>query len=130
MKRLAIAALAAAALCGCDTRHEARVYKLRNHHISMIDDKGRWFECVVKNADIDFDVPFPANGGVVIPPGGSWRAATQEEIDETLGEVANGTQGTETTVDETDAGTPDGAGDVGGDSGSDGGDGGDGGGDE
>jgi hypothetical protein len=112
---------------GCDTRHKAKVFKLKNHHIAMVDDQGKWWEYVLKNADVDFDIPTSTSGEMKLPSGGSWRPATQQEEEEVTEETV---QTEDTTVDETDAGTPDGAGDVGGDSGgADSGDGGDGGGD-
>jgi hypothetical protein len=116
---------------GCDTRHKATVYKLKNHHIVMKDDNGKWWEYILKNGtDIDFDVPYNDRGEMVLPSGGDWRPATQQEEEEVTVE-GEATNAEETSVDENDAGAPDGAGDVGGDSGGDsgGGDGG-GGGDE
>jgi uncharacterized membrane protein YgcG len=101
-------------LCSCDTRHHAKIYKLKNHHIVMQDDQGKWYEYVLKNADIDFDIGWNPRGEMVLPQGGSWRPATVEEEEEAQTEATNVE---ETTVDETDAGAPDGAGDVGGDSG-------------
>lgn len=120
---IAIITLTFASCNGCDTRHKAKIYKIKNHHIVMQDDQGKWWEYVLKNMDIDVDIPF-TGGELKLPSGGSWRAATkaeEEEIDEATNEE-------ETTVDEStnDAGaSPDGSGDVGGDSG--GGDGGGGG---
>jgi hypothetical protein len=97
----------------------------------MRDDQGKWWEYTLKNLDIDFDIPFNTRGEMVLPQGGSWRAATLQEEEEVTVE-SQATNAEETSVDETDAGSPDGSGDVGGDSGGDagGGDaGGDGGGD-
>jgi len=105
-------------LCACngDTRHHAKLYRLKNHHIVLEDDKGKWWEYIVKNADIDFDTTFTPKGELLLPQGGSWRAATEEEEDEvTVEGLATNVE--ETTVDETDAGAVDGSGDVGGDSG-------------
>ena len=80
-----------------------------------------------------WDIPTGVNpilqahsGEMVLPRGGSWRAATLEEEEEVTIE-GQATNAEETSVDETDAGSPDGSGDVGGDSGGDAG-GGDGGG--
>jgi hypothetical protein len=127
--------LAALGVAGCDgrqdTRHKATIYKTKQHHIVMKDDQGKWWEYTLKNLDIDFDIPFNPRGEMVLPSGGSWRAATPREEEEVTVE-SQATNAEETTVDETDAGSPDGSGDVGGDSGGDagGGDaGGDGGGD-
>jgi hypothetical protein len=119
---------------GCDgrhdTRHKATIYKTKQHHIVMKDDQGKWWEYTLNNLDIGSDVPYNSRGEMVLPSGGSWRAATQQEEEEVTVE-SQATNAEETTVDETDAGSPDGSGDVGGDSGGDsGGDaGGDGGGD-
>lgn len=137
---LVLAALAL--LCGCngDTRHKATIYKLKNHHIVLKDDSGRWW--AYKLADtagkfdvgVQVDIPFNARGEMVLPKGGGWRGATQEEEEEVTVE-GMATNAEQTTVDETDAGSVDGAGDVGGDdggsdsggdSGGDSGDGGDG----
>jgi hypothetical protein len=104
---------------GCNTRHKAKVMKLRNHHILLQDDQGRWFRYMIRNLDIDFDVPVSASGKIELPTGGTWVSAKpllQEE------EEAEAVIEEETTVAETDAGEPDGGGDVGGgDSGADGG---------
>ena len=114
---------------GCNERHKATIYKTKKHHIVMKDDRGKWWEYTLRNMDIDFDIPWNSRGEMVLPRGGSWRPATPEEEEEVTVE-AEATNAEETTVDETDAGAPDGAGDVGGDSGGEGGDsGGDGGGD-
>jgi len=117
-----VVAFTVASLRGCDTRHSAKIYKLRNHHIVMRDDRGKWFEYVLNNADIDFDVPTSSTGRITIPPGGSWRAATQEEQEE----VSTNNQEAEedATVSEGEDGSIDGTGDVGGDSGDGGSDGG------
>lgn len=117
-----------------DSKHKAVIYRLKNHHIVMKDDGGRWWEYVLKNNDIDFDIPVLPSGEMKLPSGGSWRQATQEEEEE----VESETEATEqTSVDESSDGAPDGSGNVGGDSGgnsgsgsdssSDGGDGGGGG---
>lgn len=114
-----------------DSKHKAVIYRLKNHHIVMKDDSGRWWEYVLKNNDIDFDIPVLPSGEMKLPSGGSWRQATQEEEEE-----VSETESTEqTSVDESSDGAPDGSGNVGGDSGgnsgsdssSDGGDGGGGG---
>jgi uncharacterized membrane protein YgcG len=119
-------------LCACDSRHKATIYKTKKHHIVMKDDRGRWWEYTLKGmSDVDFDIPFNPRGEMVLPQGGGWRPATIQEEEEVTVE-AQATNAEETTVDETDAGAPDGTGDVGGDSGGgagdSGGDGGDGGG--
>jgi hypothetical protein len=131
---LLIALAALALLCGCeDTRHKATIYKLKNHHIVLKDDQGRWYEYKLKNTsgqfdvDINFDIPWNSKGEMTLPRGGSWCAATEEEEEEVTVEGL-ATNAEDTTVDETDAGAVDGAGDVGGDDGGAGGDGGDGGG--
>lgn len=122
------------ASCKGDTRHKATIYKCKNHHIVMKDDQGKWWEYTLKNADLDFDIPFNPRGEMVLPSGGSWRAATLQEEEEVTVE-SEATNVEQTTVDEATAddgaSSPDGAGDVGGDSGGAGGDGGggDGGGD-
>jgi hypothetical protein len=112
---------------GCNTVHHAKIYKLKNHHIVMKDDRGKWWEYTLKGVDIDFDIPWADTGNFTprLPAGGSWRAATQEEEEEVT--VDNEAASEDVSVGETDAGTPDG--DVGaegggGDSGGDGGDGG------
>lgn len=104
---------------GCDTRHKATIYKLRNHHIVMKDDQGKWYEYVLKGLnDVDFDIPFNSRGEMMIPQDGSWRPATIQEEDEAQTEATNAE---ETSVDEATAedgaASPDGTGDVGGDSG-------------
>jgi uncharacterized membrane protein YgcG len=120
------------ASCKGDTRHKATIYKLKNHHIVLRDDQGKWYEYVLKNSDIDFDIGWNPRGEMVLPPGGSWRPATIQEEEEAQTEATNAE---ETSVDEATAddgaSSPDGSGDVGGDSGGAGGDGGggDGGGD-
>lgn len=93
-----------------DTRHKAKIYKLKNHHIVMQDDRGEWWEFVKNGVDIDFDIPTSATGRFTIPAGGNWRAATEEEEDE----VNTNNQETqeEVTVSETESGAPDGSGDV------------------
>jgi uncharacterized membrane protein YgcG len=128
---LVLALILTFASCKSDTRHKATIYKTKKHHIVMKDDQGKWWEYVLKNSDIDFDIPFNSRGEMVLPSGGSWRAATQQEEEEAETEATNAE---ETTVDEATAddgsSSPDGSGDVGGDSGGSGGDsGGDGGGD-
>jgi len=107
-------------LCACnsDTRHNAKMYRLKNHHIVLQDDGGKWWEYTKNGLDIDVDITWSPRGEMVIPQGGSWRAATQQEEEE----VSQATNEEDTTVDETDAGSPDGAGDVGGDDGGSGGD--------
>jgi uncharacterized membrane protein YgcG len=115
---------------GCDTRHHAKLYRLKNHHIVMQDDQGKWYAYTKNGLDIDVDIPtWNPRGEMVLPQGGRWTAATQEEEEE----VSEATNVENTTVDEATsedgASSPDGAGDVGGDSGgADGGSGGDGGG--
>lgn len=112
-------------------KHHAKIYKLKNHHVVMKDDQGKWFEYVVKGIDIDFDIPTSATGRITLPAGGSWRSATLEEEQE----VVEGNEVTveEATVSEGDDGAPDGSdvgdsdGDSGGDSGGGDGGGGDGG---
>jgi hypothetical protein len=107
-----------------DHRHQAKVYKLKNHHIVMRDDGGRWWKCVLKGKDIDVDLPVNEKGEIGLPSDGAWVAASQQDEDEVATETV---ETEEITVDETDAGAPDGTGDVGGDSGGDAGDAGDGG---
>jgi hypothetical protein len=127
---LAAITLTLAFATGCDERHHAKLYRLKNHHIVMEDDKGKWWEYTINNMDIDIntDVTWNAKSEMVLPRGGSWRMATLEEEDEVTTEGL-ATNVEETTVDETDAGAVDGTGDVGGDDGGAGGDAGDGGGD-
>jgi hypothetical protein len=105
---------------GCNTRHSAKIFKLKNHHIAMRDDRDKWFEYVLNNTDIDFDVS-SSTGRITLPSGGNWRTATQQEEDEVF--EANETTIEDATVSEGEDGSVDGSGDVGGDSG-DGGDGG------
>jgi hypothetical protein len=114
---------------GCNTVHHAKIYKLKNHHIIMKDDRGKWWEYTLNNADIDFNVTWADTGNArpSLPAGGSWRPATLQEEEEVTNE--NLEESEETTVSEGEDGSIDGAGDVGGDSGDAGGDGGDGGGD-
>jgi uncharacterized membrane protein YgcG len=108
---------------GCDTRHKATIYKLKNHHIAMKDDQGKWYEYVLKNMDIDYDIGWNNRGEILLPSGGSWRPATIQEEEEAETEATNAE---ETSVDEATAedgsSSPDGSGDVGGDSGGAGGD--------
>ena len=128
-RALFIVLFAVVILGGCDERHKAKVYKTKKHHIVMKDDHGKWFEYTLNNLDINFDIPWNSRGEMVLPRGGSWRAATLEEEEEVTIE-GQATNEEDTTVSEGDDGAPDGAGDVGGDSGGEGGDaGGDGGGD-
>ena len=47
----------------------------------MQDDQGKWWEYVLKNMDIDVDIPF-TGGELKLPSGGSWRAATKAEEEE------------------------------------------------
>jgi hypothetical protein len=113
---LIILGLLGIAACNHDTRHYARIMKLRNHHIVMWDDKGHWYEYVLNNSEINFDIPVTATGELQLPRGGVWVAlkASPEDEEEITAEE-------DTTVDESPAGEPDGSGDVGGDSGGDGG---------
>jgi hypothetical protein len=129
MKRflLVIACVAVLGATGCDERHKAKIYKTKKHHVVMKDDHGKWFEYTLKGLDIDFDIPWNSRGEMVLPRGGSWRAATLEEEEEVTVE-GQATNEEDTSVAEGDDGAPDGAGDVGGDDGG-AGDGGDGGGD-
>ena len=117
---------------GCETRHHAKLYRLKNHHIVLQDDKGKWWEYTKNGLDLDIntDVTWNSKSEMVLPRGGSWRMATVEEEEEVTVE-GEATNVEETTVDESDAGAVDGSGDVGGDDGGAGGDGGagDGGGD-
>lgn len=107
-------------------RHHVKIYKLKNHHVLMQDDKGRFFKYVVNNADIDFDIPMSSSGRFSIPTGGSWRPATVEEEEEVIAEAADLEDAEENaTVSEGDDGAPDAGADTGSDSGDSGGDGGD-----
>jgi hypothetical protein len=110
--------------CKGDTRHKATIYKTKKHHIVMKDDQGKWYEYVLKGvSDVDFDIPFNPRGEMVLPAGGSWRRGVLiQEEEEVTQSKAQATNAEETTVDETDAGAVDGAGDVGGDDGGAGGD--------
>jgi hypothetical protein len=133
MKRFLLVAVCVAVLgiTGCDERHRAKIYKTKKHHIVMRDDRGKWFEYTLRGLDIDFEIPWNSRGEMVLPRGGSWRAATLEEEEEVTVE-GQATNEEESSVAEGDDGAPDGAGDVGGaggDGDGGGGDGGDGGGD-
>ena len=122
--------LASIAFCvGCQTRHKAKIYKLRNHHIAMQDDRGKTWEYVLKGIDIDFDVPTSSTGRISLPVGGGWRAATQQEEDEI--NTNNQDVQEDVSVSEGEDASVDGVSDAGdsGDGGDSGGDGGDGGGD-
>lgn len=99
---------------GCDTRHHAKLYRLKNRHIVMEDDRGKWYAFTKNGLDINVNVTWNPKGEMVLPSGGSWTPATLEEEEEVSTQATNVE---ETTVDETDAGAVDGAGDVGGDSG-------------
>lgn len=114
------------AIASAPTRHRAKIYRLRNHHIAMQDDKGKTWEYVLKGIDIDFDVPTSSTGRISLPVGGSWRAATEEETDEIntnnqdVQEDVSVSEGEDASVD----GVSDGGDSGGGDSGDGGGDGG------
>ena len=111
------------------TRHRAKIYRLKNHHIAMQDDRGKTWEYVLKGIDIDFDVPTSSTGRISLPVGGSWRAATQEEEDEIntnnqdVQEDVSVSEGEDASVDGVSDGgdSGDGGGDSGGDGGGDGG---------
>jgi uncharacterized membrane protein YgcG len=107
-----------------DTQHKARVMVTKKHRIVMQDDQGKWYEYTLNGVDGPYiDVSRNSRGEFVLPRGGTWtpsRSLEEEEDEATAQE--------QTTVEETDAGEPDAAGNVGEDSGgassSDGGDGG------
>ena len=128
-RTLLFVVLAVVVFCvGCDERHKARIYKTKKHHFIMQDDRSDWFTYTIDDSG---PTAFNRRGEMVLPRGGGWRQATQEEEEEVTveGQAINEE---ETTVEESEAGAPDADGNVGGDeggTGDSGGDGGDGGGD-
>lgn len=99
---------------GPNLHHHSTMMKLKNHHIVMRDDTGKWFEYVLNNGDY-FNIPSTTLGNFKVPVGGAWKSIEEPEENEIE-------ESEDISIDESADGEPDAAAGTEMDSGSSGGD--------